>query len=205
MKVMGMDLSWVGSALVTVEGTPKSPEITRKLLLDKGSSKRKYRLQGIENLEYVAGAIGTELGEVLPDLVVLEDYSGGGTPNPFTLALIGEVTGPAKLWMRHHGIRWIEVANSTLKKFVTGKGAGPKSVVLEGCYRKWKVGSDILGSNDNLIDAYCLARFGVAFLAAERGDVPTKLDHECFAKAREGGSPRPTKARGRRKAAPEDA
>lgn len=69
------------------------------------------------------------------------------------------------------------VATNTLKKFVTGKGTGPKSVIIKGVYKKWGYDTD----DDNLADAYGLARMaaavtcGTSELAYERDCIATVL------------------------------
>lgn len=47
------------------------------------------------------------------------------------------------------------VPPTELKKFVTGKGQCKKNLMLMKCYKKWKFEAD----DDNICDAYCLARF----------------------------------------------
>lgn len=145
----------------------------------------------VHNLAYVAGAIGAAVRDWKPDMAALEDYSGGGTQNAFILACTGEITGAAKLWLHQANVRWIEVAGSTLKKFVTGKGAGKKDVVWLGAFRRWGVDHEVLGSDDNVLDSYCLARFGIAMTLAEAKLYdPTKAEAECFKAVRPGGAAR---------------
>lgn len=50
------------------------------------------------------------------------------------------------------------VASNTLKKFVTGKGVGKKQLMVKYVYTKWGFDTD----NDNLADAYGLARLAAA-------------------------------------------
>lgn len=203
LKVTGLDLSPTGSAAVTlVSNDPRwkapMPVLlpTSKLLLNRGRSGGKkadadFVGMGIKNLVYVAQGIGQYLTEEKPDLVVLEDYSGGGGANPFVLACTGEVTGAAKIWMSTLGIPWKEVAATTLKKFATGSGAGGKENIPIGAYKRWGIDREQLGSgDDNILDAYCLARLAlwVAF-----PDGAGQTDREVLAKIREGGSPRPGK------------
>lgn len=175
-----------------------------KILLNRGKSPPKKgdeHLKGmsIHNLLYVASNIGAELTAQRPPLVLLEDYSGGHGPNASILAQTGEVTGAAKLWMHQLEIPWREVAATTLKKFVTGSGAGKKEVMWLGAYKRWGVEPETLQKNDNVLDAYCLARAGLALLWAE--DDPTtmtKADRDALAKIRMGGSPRETKRKAKK-------
>lgn len=170
-----------------------------KLLLNRGKSPPKKgdeHLRGfsIHNLLYVASSIGAELTAQKPPIVLLEDYSGGHGPQAIYLPFIGEVAGAAKLWMHQLEIPWREVAATTLKKFVTGVGAGKKEQMWLGAYKRWGIDAPDLDRNDNTLDAYCLARAALAIQWAE--DDPssmTKADREALAKIRAGGSPREVK------------
>lgn len=197
--VMGMDISPTGSALVTlVQGAPEAPvEVRSMLLLNRGSAKSRkagdehLKNMTIDNLVYVASSIGHELQRILPKLVMLEDYSGGNTENPFTLACTGEITGAAKLWMQQSKVEWHEVAASTLKKFTTGSGSGKKEAMWLGAYKKWGVDQSTLGDDNNVLDAYCLARMGLALLWHQLEVLaPAKYEAECFKSMRAGGAPR---------------
>lgn len=54
------------------------------------------------------------------------------------------------------------VSPNSLKKFVTGKGVGKKNEMLLAVYRKWGVD---FGGQDDMADAYSLARVGAALLS----------------------------------------
>lgn len=67
---------------------------------------------------------------------------------------------------------------SSLKKFVTGKGAGQKNLMLLGVYKKW----DEEFTNDNAADAYSCARVAMAIdkgpaLAYEKDVLKTLTFH----------------------------
>lgn len=64
------------------------------------------------------------------------------------------------------------VVNSTLKKFVSGKGTGPKSAMMMHVLKKWGYEAP----NDNLADAYGLARLA----AALRSGSELKYESECI-------------------------
>lgn len=198
-RAMGMDLSPTGSALVTLEQTePKGPvTVVAMTLLNRGSSKNKKpddaNLKGFStaNLAYVGAAVGYELSTRKPGIVCLEDYSGGHGPQAIHLPFIGEVGGVAKLWMHQTQVRWYELAASTLKKFVTGSGAGKKEQMWLGAYKRWGVDATVLGDDNNVLDAYCLARAGLALLWHEEDpSTMTKTDAVALKPIRVGGSPR---------------
>jgi len=54
-----------------------------------------------------------------------------------------------------NNLSYMEIPPTTLKKFITGKGNSPKDLMLLKTYKKFGVEFD----NNNLCDAYCLARF----------------------------------------------
>lgn len=69
-------------------------------------------------------------------------------------------------------VRIIEVPPATLKKFVTTKGNADKTAMAIRVYKRWGVEfpSDRGG---NLVDAYCLHKYGVAVEAGEIEHVPS--------------------------------
>jgi crossover junction endodeoxyribonuclease RuvC len=59
------------------------------------------------------------------------------------------------------------IAPGTLKKFVTGTGKGKKELMLLKVYKKWNVEFD----NNNLCDAYSLARMALEDFKREKNEV----------------------------------
>jgi Holliday junction resolvasome RuvABC endonuclease subunit len=174
------------------------------MLLNRGRSPPKkgdeaLRGMSIHNLVYVASSIGEELSKRKPQLVMLEDYSGGSGPQAVHLPFIGEVAGAAKLWMHQQGVPWMEIAAATLKKFVTGSGAGKKEVMWLGAYKRWGIDQATLGDDNNVLDAYCLARAALVVMwARDPAAHMTKSDLDTLKKAREGGSPRERAKKGKK-------
>lgn len=174
------------------------PTIISIQLLNRGSAKTHSKddapLKGmsIDNLVYASSSIGHELQTHHPALVMLEDYSGGNTHNAFILACTGEVTGAAKLWMHQEKIPWREVASGTLKKYTTGFGGGKKELMWKGAYKRWGIEESIIGDDNNVLDAYCLARMGLDLVAFEEGSTDgfVRYEVESFRKLRLGGAPR---------------
>ena len=67
-----------------------------------------------------------------------------------------------KLYYKH--IPFTIVAPTTLKKFATGKGNSPKDSILLEIYKRYGISFQ----NDNLADAYILARIGEALLGEQK-------------------------------------
>ena len=126
------------------------------------------RLDGIE--KFVTNFIlGLErMGGV--SIVVLEGYAMGiRGGRSFS---IGEGGGAAKLGVYRalgpeNPVAYPRIVTPTaLKKFATGKGKAEKNAVVLAAYKKW--GADFDGE-DNLTDAYVLARIGAAIITGETG------------------------------------
>ena len=65
------------------------------------------------------------------------------------------------------GIKYIDVAPSQVKKFATGKGNAPKDQMILPLSKKW----GFENRNDNIRDAYVLARIGLNLHEREQGYV----------------------------------
>lgn len=81
------------------------------------------------------------------------------------------------------------VAGNTLKKFVTGKGVAQKGLMVKYVFQKW--GYDT--NDDNLADAYGLARLAAAILS---GPCEHKYEQECVEVVRKGMTWLPSDVRG---------
>jgi len=93
-----------------------------------------------------------------PSLAVMEGYSINSTNRKF---LLGEIGSVVKITLLDAGARRYEAAPTQLKKFVTGKGSASKDDVIRSVNALWGVGV----TDDNLADAYGLARIGVELLS----------------------------------------
>lgn len=76
---------------------------------------------------------------------------------------LGELGGLLRVSM-YGFLPFYEITPATMKKYVTGSGNSAKEIVMEKCFRKFKVGSDVLKDN-NQVDAYCLAMLLRHYLA----------------------------------------
>ena len=108
--------------------------------------------------------IAEQMIEVLKDnsvdIVVME---GLAYANTNTLATLTEIHSVLKYFLIQMGLEvWI-AAPATIKKFVLGKGTGKKDQVRLGVYKKWAYEND----DDNIVDAYALAKMGLARITNE--------------------------------------
>lgn len=92
------------------------------------------------------------------DVGVRESYSLGSTNRPF---LLGEVGGIVQLALHDNARRVEECAPKALKKFATGNASASKAEVMRAVSARW----DAHYANDDIADAYVLARIGLSLLA----------------------------------------
>lgn len=92
--------------------------------------------------------------------VLIEGYSFGSMPGQTRGHELGGI-------VRYHLRKWghvpIEVPPSTLKKFLTNAGNADKNQVLKEVYKRYHVDFP----DDNMADAYGLAKFGQALISTE--------------------------------------
>lgn len=153
-RVLGIDPSLTGTGLVVVEDDGQVPY--EHAFGTKASMDMVGRLHTLSERAldiYRAHA---------PDLVVIEGLAFGQHSSA--------VTGLAGLhWLLRYRLYRelvccpVVVPPTTLKKFVTGKGNSPKDVMMMKVLKRWRREY----TDNNLCDAYCLARWGQAFLAGE--------------------------------------
>jgi len=150
-KVIGLDLSLVGTGKVTID--TKNYDIKCELI--KSSPCEKLPLAELKRLCGITNKIGLCSSE----LVVIEglSYSMRNTTSLLQLAGLNYFVRQ-NLFLNK--IPFVIVAPTTLKKFITGKGNSKKDVMLLETYKRYKKSFD----NDNLCDAYGLAQIGLAIL-----------------------------------------
>lgn len=114
------------------------------------------RLQQI--VDTVVGLLEPEKQHIRLICMERPAYDASGA---FTGGLVHAATALALLRIFGPGdprIAPVLVAGNTLKKFVTGRGVGKKQLMVKYVYTKWGFDTD----NDNLADAYGLARLAAA-------------------------------------------
>lgn len=155
MNVLGIDPSLTGTGLVVASDGGEPAE---KALVGTKPGDAIPRIKAILDRVHILLTIYN------PDLVVIEGLSFNSKGG-----MQFDRTG------LHYILRW-EMAKArviadqikivpptTLKKFVTGKGNSPKELMLLKTFKRWGVEF----SDHNICDAYCLARWGLAYLAGE--------------------------------------
>ena len=153
--VMGLDPSLTATAIFILDGDGN--EIHHQVVKTKAGEFI------LDRYEQIVAQVSQAVDKFDPSLVVIEGL-GLGYTNRATSQLDG----------LHFVIRWelrapmepetvVVVPPMTLKKWVCGKGNARKELMLMKTLKRW--GLEFY--DDNLCDAYCLARWGLAYLAGE--------------------------------------
>ena len=149
--VMGLDLSLTATGVVAVDDNWRIVE--RRLITSTPKEENTPRLTKI------AISIMLSVGKIRPDLVIIEGPAFGISKTT-SIFQLGELAGIVKRDLFTTNFPFIIVPPSQLKKFVTGKGNAKKDLMLLAVHKKY--GEDF--EDDNLCDAYVLARYGFQFL-----------------------------------------
>jgi len=122
---------------------------------------------GVTRLAWLSKQVNATLKAHSPKEVFIEGYSFMSKGR--SIFNLGELGGIFRLLLAKKWGGYYEIAPTSLKKFITGKGNSKKQIMLEQTYRKYGLGSETL-KDDNQVDAYGLARFGASFLKWDQGD-----------------------------------
>jgi crossover junction endodeoxyribonuclease RuvC len=91
-----------------------------------------------------------------PDVAVIEGYGNTPKMGVSSFVTVVEVATLLRLSLFQSQIAWIEVPPTTLKKWTTGNGNAKKPDMALAVEQKW----NFKNGNDDIIDAYALARLG---------------------------------------------
>lgn len=175
MNILGIDLSLNGTGLAILS----DDELFHEPHISKQFPRSEYANVSVEPMEWYFGyllspmpTLNLQRWDVILDAilacaetchqVVIEGYSFASN---MAYARAGaELGGIVRyhLAKRHNQIP-LEVPPSTLKKFLTGKGGADKNQVLKEIYKRYHV--DL--PDDNMADAFGLAKFGQAMVSTE--------------------------------------
>ena len=155
--VLGVDPSLTATGLVLVD--QYGAVLTSKVV----GSPPTHGLRE-DRLMLIANTVNRLVHEHRPNLVCIEGTSMGQNNRASDVLA-------ALHWLIRCGVRTIHpeatvlaVPPSTLKKWTTGVGSADKEKMKFTATQRWGVVFD----DDNLCDAYCLARAGLAHLKGER-------------------------------------
>lgn len=157
MKTFGIDLSLTHTGLALLED---GKLVYTKSILTKPKGKRP--IDEITRLELIVDQICELLDADKPDVVAIEGIAFMASKTT-ALAQLSGLNYMMRKELKDRNIKFIIVAPSSLKKFITGAGNAKKDEMMLAVYKRWSV--TLLDDNEN--DAYCLAQ--VAFVIADIG------------------------------------
>lgn len=147
---VGLDLSIAGSGLCMKRGA--------ELQMTTVKTTPKTAANNLERLRYVRQQV-LDFIPVDTVMVCVEDFFVPHRPHQINAAvkliMIGSLVRVAVL---EKGLPFYVVSPGQLKKYATGKGNGPKSVVIREIYKRWGVEA----KDDNQADACVLAHIAEA-------------------------------------------
>lgn len=150
VRVIGIDPSKTSTGIVVLEAYYKPYEVLT--WCQRTISSPVSGLEGcVSQVEDLIGIIR----EFKPTFGVIENYAFG---NRYSLATLVELGTCFRLALRSCGVKYAEVAPSSLKKFATGNGRSKKVDIADKVLEQWQFES----KSDDIVDAYVLARIGLA-------------------------------------------
>ena len=154
MAVLGIDPSLTGTGCVMLKG---GKIIDRRLIQTKPVAnnviKELKRLQTIRDSLALEGV----------KYAAMEGLAMS-TRNSSALTQLSGLNYLIREHLYKNKIDFIVVPPTQLKKFITGKGNGPKDVILLETYKRYGESFD----DNNICDAFCLAKIAEAFFCKDK-------------------------------------
>ena len=150
--IIGLDLSLTATGLVIVANDPD--KIIDQFLIESTAKE-----ETTPRIIKINDRITKIIVKHKPNLVVMEGPAFG-VQKSSSIFTLGELAGLVKVTMYTMEQRFMVIPPAVLKKWVTGKGNAKKDLMLLKVYKKFGVEFD----DDNLCDAYALAKYGFQFL-----------------------------------------
>ena len=143
---VGIDPSFNGFGIVILD--KKATMIEKKLIVSKPGEPEDRLIELESKFKFI------------PDIACLHSVCIEGPSyqsNGAYILQMGALHFMLRIMLKKAEIQYTIVAPGTLKKFVTGDGRAKKDLMLLKVYKKWGVEF----ADDNLADAYSLARFAL--------------------------------------------
>ena len=156
----GFDLSLTASGIIVIDS--EGTVVVRGVI--------KSKTVGAERLNDIQNAVRSMLSGYAIKSVCIEGYSmgfgagkkvgaeGAACAPMGRLANLGELGGVIRLLLFRLGVPYKEIAPTSVKKYATGKGQGPKDQITMYVYKNWKFEP----KDNNEADAYVLARMALS-------------------------------------------
>lgn len=156
--ILGCDLSYTRSGLVWISDTPSMQSHGSSItVLDHMTITIK---PGPLRLLRAARAFHKALKTHPCDLAVIEDVAIGA-PSRFVVMKLAALSTICELMLECHGVAYLKVSPTAIKKWMTGKGTSEKHVVAQELKRRWNIEFADDKGND-LSDAAACAVWGAS-------------------------------------------
>jgi len=162
MKTLGLDLSLTGTGCVLLDNGKIK---TRQLIKSKPLGSRP--VDELERLLLIKRKISSIIAEESPDLAIIEGMAFMAH-NTTALTQLAGLNYFVRDELYNADVKFLIVAPTTLKKFLTGKGNCQKDLILLEVYKRYKEEF----TDDNLCDAYGLAKIGEEVLSDDNSKLP---------------------------------
>ncbi len=149
MRILGLDISLTNTGWVIYD-------INKLKVVSCGTIKSKKK--NVIRLYDIRKQLKEIIEKYKIDVSILEGYAFN--PNHGRSFSIGELGGTIKLLLFYKRKYYYIVSPSSLKKFATGKGNSPKTLIYKEVYKKWNVEFD----TEHEVDAFVLAKIGHAIM-----------------------------------------
>ena len=164
MIVIGVDPSLTATGIVVIRDGNVELAATTKNRPELGTTERVRLIRAL-----IIDTIFDEDGlhSEFPDLIVIEGFSFASKGRSvFETAYLGwRIREDLESFRTEENIPWIEVPPTQLKRFATGVGTANKEIVMQQVLKRWGYEAP----NNNLADAFVLAKIGEAYLSNING------------------------------------
>lgn len=151
MKILALDVSTKTGVTVIECNKENRYDVTFNTLVTAPDG-----MTGMRRVGAIAQQILDILLEHKPDKVWMEGYAFVNYGN--SMLTIIEIGTLIRYCIHQEGYDYFEVKPTSLKKFVTGKGVGPKDVIMKEVYKRWAFDTN----DNNIADAMGVGMFGLA-------------------------------------------
>lgn len=164
--IVGIDLSLTGTGVVVLD----DGSITAKKLI-KTKPSGDGPLAETERLLTIKEQIKDILEQAKPSLVLIEGLAFAAR-NSTALVQLSGLNYLIREYLVIKKIPFVIIAPTTLKKFIMGKGAGPKELMLLETYKRYGISF----IDNNLCDAFGLTQCGIALMGESKQ--PLQVHHK---------------------------
>jgi Holliday junction resolvasome RuvABC endonuclease subunit len=168
---MGIDLSLTGTAYAFHDGETYDWRLIE--------TKPKEHIDRWHRYEFIANEVCTAIESRNPSFVILEDYICSPYNVKTTMALIEmgaivrhKINGTK---INDHNVPWMTVVGSQLKKYITGRGIGHKSLIMKEVYKNL----DVDVNDDNVADAIVLSKIAADMHVYRHDNVLPQLKYRA--------------------------